>query len=243
MNTTKGTVLIVVCSVLVGILIITQVRMPHGDKLYVSAKALTEMQLQVESEKENIRKTDLLLEDAKKKLTEYETLAATDETGKLFENAKSELDYYRLVSGQTAVHGPGVRIVITDSDRELYEGENINNLLVHDGDVLWILNDLITAGAEAISINGHRLIDMSAVTCAGYTIRINGIREAVPFRIEAIGDPGRLYSAMVAPGSSGDILKQVVDFRVKSVDDITIKAYPGLPTHNYLKVKKEGDSN
>lgn len=233
-----------VLAVIAGAVLITQVRMPHGENLYVSAKALDDMMVLVESEKENIRRTELQLEDEKKKLEEFKELAAESETEELLQNGREELAYYKMVSGQTAVRGEGVEVTIADSKRELLFGEDINSLLVHDIDVLTILNDLFTAGAEAAAINGHRIVDMSAITCSGYTIRINGIFTAGPFVIEAIGDPGRLYAAMMSPGSYGkEYLEPQVNFKVETKDDITLPAYTKLPVYQYMTITKEGETN
>lgn len=240
----KGTILLTAFSVIIGIVFVVQLRMPYGDKLYVSAKALEDMKVLVASEEESIRRTELQVEDEKKKLTEFEKLAEGDGMDELIKKGKAELEYYKMVSGQTALKGEGVKVTIADSKRELYEGESVNSLLVHDLDVLTILNDLLTAGAEAVAINGHRVIDMSAITCSGYTIRINGIFTANPFVIEAIGDPGRLYAAMMAPGSYGkEYLEPQVNFQVVTEDELMISAYPHNPVYRYMTITKEGETN
>lgn len=242
-NFKKGTVFLAVFAVFLGVVMATQLRMPSGIKLYVSAKALMDMEMAVESESENIKRTELQVEEAKKKLAEFRKLAEMDNTQELMANARAEAEYYKMLSGETALKGEGITVTIDDATRELYEGENINNVLVHDSDILLILNDLFTAGAEAVSVNGHRVVDMSAVTCSGYTVRINNIFTARPFVIKAIGDPGRLYAAMLAPGSYGEILKEAVLFQVTAEDEVEIPAYPNFPIYHYLKVNKEGDAN
>lgn len=241
---TRGAVLLAAVSVAAGVLLVTQLKMPPGEKLYVSAKSLEDMKVLVDSEKESIRRTELQIEDEKKKLADFEKLAEGDGTEELIKKGLAELEYYKMVSGQTALQGEGVKVTIADSKRELFEGENVNSLLVHDIDVLTILNDLLTAGAEAVAINGHRVIDMSAITCSGYTIRINGVFTANPFVIEAIGDPGRLYAAMMAPGSYGkEYLEQQISFQVVTEDQLTIPAYPYNPSYQYMTITKEGETN
>lgn len=53
-----------------------------------------------------------------------------------------ELDYLKVISGYSSIVGSGVVITIKDSERELSSGETPNDLLVHDIDILRILNDL-----------------------------------------------------------------------------------------------------
>ena len=60
---------------------------------------------------------------------------------------------------------------------------------LHDIDVLSVVNELINAGAEAISINDQRWVANTAISCRGNTIDINGERIGAPFVIKAIGLP------------------------------------------------------
>ena len=114
-------------------------------------------------------------------------------------------DYYRQISGLTELVGPGVEVIIDDSNRDLSLWEDVNDVLVHDSDVLLILNDLLAAGAEAISLNGHRIVHTSAVSCGGYIVHVNGVPAAKPFRIQAIGDPAVLSAAMLPPIAMGHL--------------------------------------
>ncbi|WP_024834750.1 DUF881 domain-containing protein [Ruminiclostridium josui] len=107
---------------------------------------------------------------------------------------KSELDYLKFISGLTDVTGDG--IVITLNDAENPDPESQMNYIIHDYEIYGIINDLRVAGAQAIAINDERLIATSEQICTGPTIKINKNRYAVPFEIKAIGDPGKLYSAI-----------------------------------------------
>ena len=109
-------------------------------------------------------------------------------------SSKEDLDYYKLISGFTDVSGEG--IIITLNDAEEAETEIYQDYLIHDLDVLRVVNELRVAGAIAISINNERIIATSEQTCAGPTIKINKNRYAVPFEIKAIGDSDVLYSAL-----------------------------------------------
>ena len=64
--------------------------------------------------------------------------------------------------------------------------------IIHDYDIRTILNELKTAGAQAIAINGERVVPMSEQICVGPTIIINDNRYPVPYIIEAIGEPDGL---------------------------------------------------
>jgi uncharacterized protein YlxW (UPF0749 family) len=153
---------------------------------------------------------------------------------------QSERANLEMANGLTDVHGPGVIVTVDDATRDLFENEDINNVLVHDSDILIIINDLRRNGAEAISVNGQRIIDKSSISCSGYTIRINGVTYARPFEIRAIGDAKRMASALVSPEGYGTSLKQWgIQFEVAVSDDITIGRYNGsLNIYNYARETK-----
>lgn len=112
----------------------------------------------------------------------------------------SELSKARKASGLIAVKGPGVIVVLNDSSRSIKPGDDPNLYLIHDEDLLKVINELRAAGAEAISINGQRMLATSEIRCAGPTIQVNGNRIAPPFAISAIGDVGLLESSLRMKG-------------------------------------------
>ena len=61
--------------------------------------------------------------------------------------------------------------------------------IIHDEDLLRVLNELCAAGAEAISINDQRIVATTEVRCAGPTVSVNNVRSAPPYVIKAIGNP------------------------------------------------------
>ena len=66
-------------------------------------------------------------------------------------------DYQRMKGGFTALAGPGVIVTLDDSKATSKAGENPNLYLIHDDDLLRVINELRAAGAEAVSVNGQRL--------------------------------------------------------------------------------------
>jgi len=119
--------------------------------------------------------------------------------------SKNELDYLKLISGLTDVTGNG--LVITLNDAEKPNEERVMDYIIHDSDILNVVNQLRIAGALAISINNERIIATSEQLCAGPTIKINNNRYAVPFVIKAIGNSDAIYSAM----KDSVIIKDLMD--------------------------------
>ena len=92
----------------------------------------------------------------------------------------------------TNVKGTGVSVLIEDSLKPIQSGENPNLYVIHDEDILRIVNELRAGGAEAIAINDQRLIGTSEIRCSGPTITVNGKVFGAPFTVKAIGDPKTL---------------------------------------------------
>lgn len=76
------------------------------------------------------------------------------------------------------------------------EGLADTEAILHNTDVLAILNELNKGGAEAVSINSQRIVSATAIRCVGPVILVNGVREASPFTIKAIGDPKNLEQTL-----------------------------------------------
>lgn len=105
-----------------------------------------------------------------------------------------ERDYEYFRAGLTAVGGDG--ITITMQDAQAPGNMDIADYIIHDSDINGILNELKINGAEAISINGERILGTSKLVCAGPTIFLNRNRYPPPYVIKAIGNPDILYDAI-----------------------------------------------
>lgn len=223
----------------IGFSIIIQARVTNGQQLYVSAKTLTDYQTTIKSETEDMERIRQLIAETDKRLQEYEILAGSEDS-ELKDRLLEELNYYKLISGSTDVHGDGVIIYVDDGTRELYEGEDPNSVLVHDIDILTIINELNRSGAEALSVNRQRVLNGTSISCSGYTIRINGQFYARPFEIRAIGDSKRMAAALIGPDGYGTLLQDYgVIFKVTIRDDLTIPRYTEGLSYKYMTNAKE----
>lgn len=102
-------------------------------------------------------------------------------------------------AGLTPVVGPGMRISLKDAPRSVeVPGLDPNLLVVHQQDIQAFVNALWAGGAEAITLQGQRLISTTGIKCVGNTVVLDGVPYAPPYVIEAIGNQSRLYSALYA---------------------------------------------
>ncbi len=98
------------------------------------------------------------------------------------------------LSGQAPVVGPGLVVSVDDSHHE-------GSPQISDQDLRQLVNGLWGAGAEAISVNGHRVTARTAIRQAGSAITVDYSSLTHPYRVEAIGSPTSLAGDFAAsPG-------------------------------------------
>ena len=140
---------------------------------------------------------------------------------------EKELQNLEIYAGTTNLVGEGIIITLNDGDKAL-EPELRSDAVVHDSDILTVVNELKAAGAEAISINGQRIISMSAIRCVGPVIQINYQKIAPPYVISAIGNAQYLESAINIKNGVADLLKEIgVVVNVKRNVNIRVPKYQG----------------
>lgn len=102
-------------------------------------------------------------------------------------------------AGFSAVEGQGLRISLEDAPRSVeVPGLDPNLLVVHQQDIQAFVNALWSGGAEAITLQGQRLISTTGIKCVGNTVVLDGVPYSPPYVIEAIGSQGRMAAALSA---------------------------------------------
>lgn len=161
-----------------------------------------------------------------------EQTANSDEASKGLSN---KLEKYNLLLGLSELKGQGVIITLDDGDSSVLKGIP-SNYIVHDGDLLEVVNELKNADAEAISINGQRITSRTAIACVGNVIAINEEKIGAPFVIKAIGSTSKLYGALARAGGYLELLEGYgVKVRIDSVEKntIIIPKYEGVYKFEY----------
>ena len=173
------------------------------------------------------------LEEAEEEL-ERERQSSTQNNSDL-EQKENEIKQGNKMIGMTEVTGPGVIVTLSDSKKDASTVLNASDLVVHDADVLSVINELKNAGAEAISINDQRIVPTSSIVCGGNIIEINGEKVGAPFTIMAIGLPEQL-AALSRPGGYLEILKNAsIEVSLKKSNNITIPKYTGVISYKYAQ--------
>ncbi|MBR1802963.1 MAG: DUF881 domain-containing protein [Clostridia bacterium] len=153
---------------------------------------------------------------------------------------QEEIKQNNMLLGMTNVQGSGIEIVLKDNltaSNDPLLTLNPSNVIVHNIDLIEVINALKNAGAEAISVNGQRVVPTTSITCVGNVIKINGQKIGSPFVIRAIGNQELLYGSLVIPGGYLNILKDahVVVEGPNKVDHINIEKYDGVINFKYIK--------
>lgn len=95
------------------------------------------------------------------------------------------------------VEGPAVRVTLEDAPDSVNPvGVDADLLVVHQQDIQAVVNELWAAGAEAMTIQGQRVVSTTAVKCVGNTVVLHDVPYSPPYVIEAIGDPDRLNAGL-----------------------------------------------
>ena len=167
----------------------------------------TELKLELSSWREKYNELNERYNEVIAKIQEYKNERVSDE--KTAQLLQTELQQLNEALGKTDLEGEGIIIQINDMEgTELGDGVYVQSIIAED--LLLIKNELFAAGAEAISINGHRIISTTSIDNIGTEfIQVNGERILSPFVINAIGNPDYLKSAVSGKGGHVDDLKEL----------------------------------
>lgn len=189
----------------------------------------TELRTELSSWKSKYDEIELKLNETNTKIDEYKQELATNADSS--EILKNEVEEAEMYLGYSRVKGEG--IVITLQDNDMYNIEYYN--------LLFLVNELNIAGAEAISINDERIVSTSdIVQINNRIILVNGRRISGPYVVKAIGDKKYLESAITIKGGYIDEVKveeKTIDYYVQN--DIEIPAFQGNMKLEYSEVNKD----
>ncbi len=222
----QGQAAIALVCVVLGLMLAVQFRTTQDIRSTVPFQRIEDLsQRLLQTEKER----DLLLE-------EVENLKRSSSK----EVEAGQIENLKMGAGLVAVGGPGIIVTIDDSKRQSKTGENPNLYLIHDDDILKVINELWAAGAEVISINEQRLIASSEIRCAGPTLSVNNTRYSPPYEIRAIGDKKNLENSLKMRGGVVETLQfWGIQVNIKQEENIQVPAYKGPYHFNYAQPMKE----
>ncbi len=170
------------------------------------------------------------LAEAERQVQTFQTASAGSQS--TLAGLNKQLALARLAAGLTKVSGPGVVIEIADSNRPVPAGENPSNYIVLVDDLHDIVTALWASGAEAITINGERLVSTSSIYGVGSSILVNTAFLSPTFRLEAIGPDGLLDRFLANPAWVSSRVAHRIDafgleFATQQAGSLTLPAFVG----------------
>lgn len=225
--------LVVVCAAFAGLLFAASANTARGTELRsTSSRArLTDL---IVSQQRSVESLDAGVTRLRAEVEEHTAEAALGNSQ--IREIDAANDRLGVPVGLSALRGPGLAVTLDDAPRlapgEQRPGEPTpDDLVVHEQDVLAVINALWAGGADAVSVMHERIVGTSAVRCVGNTLLLHGNVYSPPFVVAAIGDPGRLSRAL--DDSRGvQLFRSYVaayglGFVVEPVDDLPMPAYDG----------------
>ncbi|MEV0022891.1 DUF881 domain-containing protein [Streptomyces atroolivaceus] len=156
------------------------------------------------------------LEDEKQRLDDQRT-ELENSSDQAEEARKQTLEKERqlgVLAGTVAAHGPGITLTISDPTGAV------------EADMLLdTIQELRAAGAEAIEVNGVRVVANTYFSGDGGELRVDGRKIEAPYEFKVIGKPQDLEPALNIPGGVVQTLeKEQATAEVARVDDIVVDA-------------------
>ncbi|MDR7483356.1 MAG: DUF881 domain-containing protein [Armatimonadota bacterium] len=215
----------------IGFLVAAHVRsrQPLRHAVQLPTWRLQELAVLIRQQEEARRLLEAELDDLRRRVQAYQ--AALMEGRELTQAMQEEIARYRLVLGLVPVEGPGIRVVLASGPPGT---PGAMPAVVEAQDLSALANELWSGGAEAVAINGVRVLAWSAIRQADRAILVDGTRTKAPYWIEAIGDPAALQAALAVRGGFAEGLRAVgVRVAVQSHDRLRLPARPGIEPFRY----------
>ncbi len=158
-----------------------------------------------------------------------------------------ELDRISGPAGLEPVAGPGVTVTLSDApedvaDKVLDQDEiDPNRLIVHQQDLQAVVNAMWQGGAEAMTLQGQRIVSTTGIKCEGNAVLIQGVPYPQPYVVEAIGSPAAIQTAIEsdedvsAYRNDADNPSIAVGWSLDTEDRIEAPAYDGLLDLEYAQ--------
>ncbi len=230
MKTLKAQLSIGLVCLVLGLMLTLQFRnvQNYGGILSVQraqelASELKDLKTQRDSLQQKVREYE-------NRILQYEESAA--QVSVVAEGMRNDLEKARLLAGLTDVEGTGITVTLSETQSE----QEYNVFYIHYDKLLKVLNELNAAGAEAVSINGQRVIAITEIRLAGSHININYQRFAPPFVFKAIGDPQTLEAALKLKGGISEELEYYgISVDIKREQNVFIPRYSKVLEFKYAE--------
>lgn len=241
MKSLKGQLYVSVICIILGLMLAYQFKAIKQFTIITKQSQIDDVENQltaIEKEKDDLSKT---IQELQAQRDQYEKNASDRDAW--VKSLTDQLNNLRDFAGLTKLQGPGVIITLSPQDQSSLE-PNAPQGTIDYMDVLDVINQLNAAGAEAIMVNGQRIVNTTEITSIANDvfISINGVRSSAyePFKIYAIGNPDNLETALNMTGGLKDTLVGL-SIKIQKANNVTVNPYQRSTDMKYAKSIKDGD--
>lgn len=226
---------LIIVGLVLGLMLSMQFRVVKEITANTSMERMERLQTEVEQRTAERDKLRARLDELRDQLDEIATTARQD-------RLRGQLELARIYAGVLPAVGPGLEVTLNDSAVALKPGEDASVSILHDEDLLRVLNELRAAGAEALAINDERILSSSGIRCAGPTVVVNRNRRLTPpYVISAVGNPETLLAALEMRGGVLETLEFYnIRASAKKMDTVVVPAYTGSTTWDWAHREENG---
>ncbi|MFJ3938393.1 DUF881 domain-containing protein [Streptomyces parvus] len=223
---------------LAGLIFVTSANTAKGTNLRSDSSLLKLSDLIRERSEKNAELND----SAASVRSEIDALAQRDDGSTEAEDAK--LKALEKAAGTTEITGDSVSVTLNDAPPDAtanpgYPEPQPNDLVIHQQDLQAVVNALWQGGARGIQVMDQRLISTSAVRCVGNTLILQGRVYSPPYKVTAVGDPGKLKQALNKSTAIQNYLLYVkaygLGWKVDEDEAVTLPGYSGTVDLHYAQ--------
>lgn len=224
---------------LAGLLFVTSFNTAKGTDIRKDSSLLKLSDLIQERSRKNkeLDESDAALRDSVESLAESDDGRTKAQDEKLTGLEKS--------TGTQELSGKGITVTLNDAPPNAtaklpgYPEPQPDYLVIHQQDLQAVVNALWQGGAKGIKVMDQRLISTSAVRCVGNTLILQGRVYSPPYKITAVGDPGKLQQALAASKAIQTYMVYVnvygLGWKVTEDGTVTLPGYSGTVDLHYAK--------
>lgn len=223
---------------LAGLIFVTSANTAKGTNLRSDSSLLKLSDLIRERSEKNAELND----SAASVRAEIDALAQRDDGSTRAEDAR--LKALEKAAGTTKITGDSVSVTLNDAPPDAtanpgYPEPQPNDLVIHQQDLQAVVNALWQGGARGIQVMDQRLISTSAVRCVGNTLILQGRVYSPPYKVTAVGDPGKLKQALNSSTAIQNYLLYVkaygLGWKVDEDEAVTLPGYSGTVDLHYAQ--------
>ena len=216
-------VVFIVCIILVSVMLMQFRTVEQTDITEIETMRESELRALLSDWKTRYEDVAKQLEDTNKRIEEYnKTIEDNEAAADLIDD---ELTESNILVGKTDVYGEGVEVTLSDGD---YSDVNASHLID-------LVNELRYAGAEAISINGIRILAMTDIVEMDSYILISLQRVQGPYVVKAIGDKDYMSTILQLKGSGFVDITSDINVSLAIKNRVEIPKYNGELEIEYMQ--------